>query len=1388
MAVAVTFTTVATDVTVYAGQSETTTETESEVTDESGQTAAEGVDSTEAETEEADSTEAETEEADSTEVETENVDSTEAVAETEEVGSTEAETTEDDAEVTEEKLNYLTVGSPYVEVPGTQKILADFGDENTVVKSASMVVQNTDTLETKTVETSEISYTSLLFELAYQDESDAGAYKVVSLHVETEAGSYDLDLEEIGINAQYGVNQSVATQPDASVVDEDEDEDDEEDISCEVVSIGADGSYTTETTLEDALDSVQDASDLENVKGKLVVCLDPGHGGTDGGASANGLVEKNLNLKIAQYAKAELETYAGVTVYMTRTGDNYLTLDERVAYATSVGANVFVSIHINSGASAASGAEVYYPNSNYNATVGTIGHDLAEKILAKLVSLGLANRGTKIRNSESGDTYDDGSLCDYYGVIRRAKKAGIPGLIVEHAFVSNASDASNFLSSDEKLQALGVADATGIAEYYGLVKKSTKPTISYTQSRGNGSLRVKWTAVDNAASYRVYRCEQVNGSYKKIATVSGTTSYDDTSVTNGKTYYYKVRAMYADGSSTEYADSVSGCSLDQTIISYVRSKESKHLKIGWESVIGAEGYYVYRKNADTGKYEQIAKLASSETSYIDTVVADATKYYYRVKAYNTSNEKEGVGQVSHSKGGKSLAVPEITKLVSKNKSTLQITWSKVSGATGYYIKRSTSKGSGYKTVAAITSGSTVEYKDTSVTAGEKYYYKVQAYHVSGDIKGYSGYGSAHSGRTAPKTKITSVTSKNETTLTITWNKASGASGYLIKRAKSKDGTYKTIATVTSGSTVSYDDVTVSVGKTCYYKVETINSNHGAKGYSGDSGYASGKTVAKTSIQSIISKGSTKLVLEWKKVSGASGYRIKRSTSKNGTYKTITTIGSGSTTSYSDKGLTGGRTYYYKVESINVVHSKKGYSGDSKSVSGKTLKQVVITSAQGKTSTSLSLKWEKVTGIDGYQIYRTTAKNGTYKKIATVKGESNTSYKDTGLEKGKSYYYKIRVYKKSGTVTETGSSSEALKAWTVKQAEISGIKVAGGTKIIISWSQVDKASGYAVYRKASGDNSFTKIKKISSKSTVSYTDENVTPGTTYYYKVCANSNITGNVIGKGDDSIAWKVPLLAAGTISSVSLGSAGTLTISWAKVSNASGYQLAYATSESGTYTQVAKTSSTSYTHSGLTSGNTYYYKVRAYVKLADGSKAYGAWSSVKSQTVGYLIMGSSDLTVSEMVDYYNARYTYPSAVYSSKGASTAKKFFTILKQEAEAEGVKTEVLFAQVILETGGLQFGGDVKAEQCNFGGLGAVGGGASGETYANVRTGLRAQVQHLKAYASTEDLNNTCVDTRFKYVTRGTAPYVEWLSIPNNPYGKGWASDASYGTKLLNIINSL
>ena len=108
-----------------------------------------------------------------------------------------------------------------------------------------------------------------------------------------------------------------------------------------------------------------------------------------------------------------------------------------------------------------------------------------------------------------------------------------------------------------------------------------------------------------------------------------------------------------------------------------------------------------------------------------------------------------------------------------------------------------------------------------------------------------------------------------------------------------------------------------------------------------------------------------------------------------------------------------------------------------------------------------------------------------------------------------------------------------------------------------------------------------------------------------------------------------------------------------------------------------------------------------------------------------------------------------------------------------------------QAMLETGWLRFGGDVKIDQFNFAGLGAIGSGVEGASFSDVRMGIRAQVQHLKAYANSKPLSNHCVDPRFAYVPRGTSEYVQWLGIPNNPLGKGWAYTDGYGMNIVSMI---
>lgn len=179
-------------------------------------------------------------------------------------------------------------------------------------------------------------------------------------------------------------------------------------------------------------------------------------------------------------------------------------------------------------------------------------------------------------------------------------------------------------------------------------------------------------------------------------------------------------------------------------------------------------------------------------------------------------------------------------------------------------------------------------------------------------------------------------------------------------------------------------------------------------------------------------------------------------------------------------------------------------------------------------------------------------------------------------------------------------------------------------------------------------------------------------------------------------------------------------------------------------------------------------------------------------------IMGSTQTSVDQMVRYYNANasgYDTFKSKYDGKydgclakgGASTINQFAQIVYEEAIAEGVKPEVVFTQCMKETAFLKYGGEVNPNQYNFAGIGAIGS-VHGASFENVRMGIRAQVQHLKAYGSLDKLINQCVDPRFNLVSRGSAKYVEWLGKKENPTGSGWATSKNYGHDIVNMINVL
>lgn len=179
----------------------------------------------------------------------------------------------------------------------------------------------------------------------------------------------------------------------------------------------------------------------------------------------------------------------------------------------------------------------------------------------------------------------------------------------------------------------------------------------------------------------------------------------------------------------------------------------------------------------------------------------------------------------------------------------------------------------------------------------------------------------------------------------------------------------------------------------------------------------------------------------------------------------------------------------------------------------------------------------------------------------------------------------------------------------------------------------------------------------------------------------------------------------------------------------------------------------------------------------------FGMESSTAEKTA---IMGEAKATAQQMALF--CRSKNPALQLTSCSLEQLAEMFI---EEGKAEGVRGDVAFAQSLHETGYFKFGGIVLPSQNNYAGIGALNGNATGQaaSFPDPRTGVRAQIQHLKAYASTEALVNECVDPRFSLVARGVAPYVEWLGAADNPQGRGWAvPGAGYGTNIVKLLGQI
>lgn len=366
-------------------------------------------------------------------------------------------------------VDFLYIDQATLEQGSEQYVVVSLGDAYESVSEPALFLKAPGSDEGFEVAASNTEGASMLFALD-TSTMGLGAYEIASLSFSVDGSTYSVGFDDCD-------NRSFELVEDGALENQGANEESHDPVTA--YSFDENGELVEEGSVEAALEAAQQAtpSAASDISGGaaaasasgIVVAINPGHGGNDSGAvGVNGAKEADLTWKIATYCKQELQNTYGVNVYMTRSQNENPSLEERAQRAYSAGASVYISVHINSANGAAYGAEVWVPNnSSYNNETHTVGTQLGSQIVAKLASLGLYNRGVKTRDYPSGEAsshYADGSTADYYADVRNPRKLGLTGIIVEHAFIDNESDYYNYLSSDDKLRRLGVADAQGIAQ------------------------------------------------------------------------------------------------------------------------------------------------------------------------------------------------------------------------------------------------------------------------------------------------------------------------------------------------------------------------------------------------------------------------------------------------------------------------------------------------------------------------------------------------------------------------------------------------------------------------------------------------------------------------------------------------------------------------------------------------------------------------------------------------------------------------------------------------------------------------------------------------------------------------------------------------------------
>ncbi|HET6251018.1 MAG TPA: fibronectin type III domain-containing protein, partial [Tepidisphaeraceae bacterium] len=714
------------------------------------------------------------------------------------------------------------------------------------------------------------------------------------------------------------------------------------------------------------------------------------------------------------------------------------------------------------------------------------------------------------------------------------------------------------------------------------------PTLSSPSATAT-TVSLQWGDVNGETGFVLQRSADGVSNWQTIATpATGQTTYTDTGLTQGTTYYYQIAGTDSTGTG-DFSTATALATLPAAPTGLTTTSVSAtEVDLTWtDNTDGATGYDVYRADNGLAAVRIAHGLAANATSYQDTTQAGGNTSVYSVYAYDAGGSSAAATQTALVIPGQ----PQMLAGVAPSSSEIDLTWNSVFGAANYTIARSPDGSTNWQQLAQVDS-STLSYNDTdaALTEGTTYYYTVTASNATG-----SGVAATVNAPTLPAGVVSlSISSSSPTAVHLSWvDNSSGATGYHVYRQTNNAGMFALVDTINDPSTTTFDD-TVTEGTAYTYRVQPFDA-------SGD-GAASDINIttvpATPALTAATPASNTTVTLTWTNNSAnAANYIVKRAPFGSSTWTTLTSALPGSAIGYSDTTASGGNEYQYKV----IAHGAGGNSADSNIIDATTYTDAVTTLGTAAASTTeIDLTWAAVNGATGYNILRST--DGTnFAQVDSV-GAGATSYQDTNqgvnLTEGTRYYYQVAAVDAAGA-SSTGNTSYT-STWPLAPSGLTATAVSD-SQIDLQWTN-NSAGFQSVTIEISTNNvTWTQAFATGNSNSFTYDSSGLTSGSTYYYRVAA--------VNEGGTSYMTDVPSVSAITLADAPALTAtavndGTVSLNWDTSTGATTYTVQHSTDGVSWADVETATADTSAIDTALTGNTNYQYRILASNGSGDG--AYG--------------------------------------------------------------------------------------------------------------------------------------------------------------------------------------